>query len=100
MLIEIFGKDINSELDFHKQFNKYAEWTYYGYNLNALWDVLSGGFSGHLVWYDSSTSQERLGNTFFTIIEMFEKTHLMNKEMIAKYPENWTSDDEFNYELK
>lgn len=99
MDIEIFGKEIQNAMDFHKQFNKYAQWTYYGHNLDALWDVLKG-FSGHLVWYDSKISEQVLGETFHEIIAMFEETRIHSEEKCRKYPQHFTDDDKFTYELR
>ncbi|MBR1376151.1 MAG: barstar family protein [Cardiobacteriaceae bacterium] len=101
MLIEIYGKDIYNELDFHRQFNKYAQWTYYGHNLNALWDVLRDmELPTHLIWYDSEISKARLGERFTLIVSVLEDAYKDSSELYLRAPKFYTPDEKFTYELK
>ena len=102
MLIEIFGKDIHTEEDFHKQFNNYVGYHWYGHTLDAMWDVLTGMLErpAHLVWYNSEISKERLGKTYEMIIDMFKKTAQHDEELCNRRPQFFAPDEKFTYELK
>ena len=102
MNIEIFGKEIQNEMDFHKQFNKYADYPYYGHNLNALWDVLTGMLErpAHLIWHDSKLSKEVLGETFNTITDMFEEVSKHDEDLCQRLPQYRQPDEKFTYELR
>ena len=94
MKIIIDGLFIASEDDFHKAIAKELNLpSWYGHNLNALWDVLTGMIERplELVWLNSEMSRTRLGR-YEKIIELLEDisnrdVHLgrkMNFEYILK----------------
>ena len=100
MKIEIFGKEIKDEMDFHRQFNKYADCSFYGHNLDALWDVLTGmlDMPVHLIWYDSDISAKIL-ERYKMIIEILERTRIFFEEICKNNPQ-YPSDKKFTYELR
>ena len=92
---EIKGGSIRTEADFHKAISMalgFPSW--YGKNLNALWDILSADLPkpSKLVWHDSSLSKEALGPVFQDIIDILERAQ--------KQYENWGEPDRFRYELR
>ncbi|MBP5789978.1 MAG: barstar family protein, partial [Neisseriaceae bacterium] len=87
------------------QFHKYiyTNCPFYGRNLDALWDVFTGGFldrPAHLIWYDSKISEEVLGETFHKIIEMFEEVRIHDEDLCQRLPQFWQPDEKFTYELR
>ncbi len=71
---EIDGKKINTVNDFHTEIAallRLPEW--YGRNLDALWDLLTGHVDTNvkLIWKNHSVSKDRLGNEFDKIISVF-----------------------------
>jgi ribonuclease inhibitor len=67
MQIEFQGEQIKSELDFHRQFAIAFELDFYGNNLDALWDSLTGDVERPvvLVWLNSEQSREDMGSVSF-----------------------------------
>lgn len=102
MDIEIFGKEIKNEMDFHRQFNKYADYPYYGHSLPALRDVLTGMLERpvHLIWHNSEVSKEILGETYQYIIEMFEEVRIHDEDLCQRLPQFWQPDEKFTYKLR
>jgi len=95
MRLQIDGENVKTEQDFHSVFSKFLGiQNYYGNNLHALWDVLSTGVERpfHIDWNHSDISIDCLGNTFFQIVEIFEKTRCQDE----KY--GWK--DKFTYQIK
>ena len=95
MEIKITGNIINKEKDFHTQLAvALGVQQYYGYNLHALWDLLSLSIERpiHLVWKDSSESKKKLGKQFEEIVSILERVRLEDK----KY--GW--EDKFTYSLE
>ncbi len=81
MEIIIDGTAINSEEDLHDFFAKslsLPDW--YGRNLNALWDVLTGMIDMPLtiIWRNSEISKHRIFN-FEQIISVLKKVELRFK---------------------
>jgi ribonuclease inhibitor len=74
MQVEINGKEIGTEDDFHRQIAYLLDFgQYYGHNLNALWDRLTVdiGRPVKLVWHNSDISRQRLGRvTFERIVDL------------------------------
>ena len=95
MEIKITGNIINKEKDFHTQLAvALGVQQYYGYNLHALWDLLSLSIERpiHLVWKNSSESKKKLGKQFEEIVSILERVRLEDE----KY--GW--EDKFTYSLE
>jgi ribonuclease inhibitor len=94
MTIVVDGRSISSEADFHLQIAAALDLSYYGRNLDALWDLLSGGVDRPLtiLWTDSSGSKDRLGAVFDAIIRVFEKAKAQD--------ERWGLAERFEYVLE
>jgi ribonuclease inhibitor len=95
MNIEIDGNYVFSEKDFHVQLaKKLGVEKFYGFNLDALWDLLSAGVERPLilVWKDSEKSRVQMGDVFFKIIEILKRVELQDQKF------GWT--DKFSYILK
>lgn len=75
--IIINGNKIKTEREFHIQMASELDLgPYYGYNLDALWDRLSTDIERpiRLVWENSSLSQRELGDIYFKIIFILDRT--------------------------
>lgn len=94
MIIYIYGSQINSEADFHRQLEKSLGLAYHGRNLDALWDTLSGGVERplKLIWKDASMSRDKLGARFEQILKIIE--HAKNED------ERFEWDERFTYSLE
>ena len=71
------GKDIKNKKDFHKQIKNILNLPeYYGENLDALWDCLTGGVETPLtiIWEDFSYSKQTLGVYADKIMTLFKDT--------------------------
>lgn len=99
----INGSEIKSKNDFHKKIaNLLSAEDFvdgYGYNLDALWDVMSSGAGLNCIlhWKNSDVSKEILGNDYFDkVIEIFEDAE--------KYPwhqwEQYKFDSPFRFYLE
>lgn len=72
----IDGDEFSSETDFHEKIAAAMEFpSYYGKNLDALWDVLSADVQRPvtLVWRNSASSKEPMGASFTKIIDLLNK---------------------------
>lgn len=74
LLLEMDGRKINTESDFHREISNilgFPEW--YGRNLDALWDLLTGHIDTNvrLTWRYHNVSRERLGDDFNRIMSVF-----------------------------
>jgi len=81
--IQIDGNLIKSEQDFHVAIAKLLEFPeWYGKNLDALWDLLTGHVETdvQLTWSNHQISKENLGEDFKAIISVFE-------DLKESYPE-------------
>ncbi len=89
------GLNIYTESDVHGVLSKKLDFgPYYGRNLNALWDRLSNDVERPvtLVWTNSDTTRQRLGDTFNRIVEVLERVRKQDIEL--------NFDDKFDYILK
>lgn len=96
MEIKILGHQIKEEKDFHIQFSySLGIEKFYGHNLDALWDILSGGLEHptHLIWYNSLESKKNLGEDFDKISSVLEEARL-------EYEEYEDNNKLFTYTLK
>jgi ribonuclease inhibitor len=95
MQIEIQGEQIESELDFHRQFAIAFELDFYGNNLDALWDSLTGDVERPvlLVWLNSDQSRENMGSVSFDRI-----VQILNKVQAEDLADGW--DERFEVQLR
>lgn len=74
-VVNLDGSRINTVDDFHHQIAKVMDFPdYYGKNLDALWDCLTGDVDAdvRLVWKQHHLSKTNLGDGFGKIIRIFE----------------------------
>lgn len=93
MNIEIHGDKILTELEFHNEIaRQFDVELYYGKNLDALWDLLSGGVERpiNLIWFNSTTSKEKL-SCFEEIVFILEK--------VKNQDEQFNLEEKFAYTL-
>lgn len=73
MIAEIDGLKIRTEADFHSEIARALSFgSYYGKNLDALWDVLSRELERpvSLVWKNADTSQKSMPVEFEKIVDL------------------------------
>ncbi|WP_080937109.1 barstar family protein [Burkholderia plantarii] len=83
MVVEIDGRQIRSEADFHVAIAKALNLpSYYGRNLDALWDTLSADVERpvSLIWCESSVSQAEMSESFGRIVEILRKVERQDVE--------------------
>jgi len=92
--IVVDGGIISSEADFHRQIATALNLTYYGRNLDALWDILSGGVERPftIVWVNSSRSRDQLGSVLDSIVRVFDRARAQD--------ERWGLAEPFEYMLE
>ena len=93
MNIEIHGDKILTELEFHNEIaRQFDVELYYGKNLDALWDLLSGGVERpiNLIWFNSTISKEKL-SCFEEIVFFLEK--------VKNQDEQFNLEEKFTYTL-
>lgn len=84
--VYIDGRTIKTELDFHQFFVHHFDdfGDFYGYNLDAFWDIIScGGLANvHLYWQYHEISKQNLNITFHSIIFFLNllKTEIQNNQ--------------------
>lgn len=96
MILNINGDIVFSQNDFHEQVAHYFDVAnFYGYNSDALYDLLTGGVDRplHLLWHGSELAHKRIGDDFDLIIKVFDLVIEFDK-LIRK-----NSNDIFSYEL-
>jgi ribonuclease inhibitor len=94
MKIELDGKKVLSEEDFHQALAvAFDVQAYYGSNLDALWDLLSSGVERPvvLIWKNAETSRASMGIAFEKITEILERVEQQDKTY------GW--EDKFRYQL-
>ncbi|ROV52399.1 barstar family protein [Neisseria chenwenguii] len=94
MVIYIDGNFVSKEIEFHEQLaHQLGITSYYGNNLDALWDLLSISIERPLtlVWFNSEKSKEFLGEDFEKIVRILERV----KQQDISY--NW--EEKFTYYL-
>lgn len=93
--IYLDGSCVLSEKEFHSIISLSLDFgSYYGRNLDALWDRLSTDIERpvKIIWLNSELSRVRLDNYFDKIIEVFERVKLQDLNF------NW--EEKFDYVLK
>jgi ribonuclease inhibitor len=81
--VTIQGEDIKSEPEFHVAISKALNFSsYYGKNLDALWDVLSTDVERPLtlIWKNSQLSKAHLANTFEKIVGILKRVEAQDAE--------------------
>ena len=75
MHIVIDGEAVKSVGDFHTILARELSLTYYGRNLDAMWDALTADWESPicLVWKKSRASSEALGEKFGQIVDVLER---------------------------
>ncbi|QQD81464.1 barstar family protein [Bacillus siamensis] len=76
IVVIIDGKDITSTEALHRILKDQLDFPdYYGENLNALWDCLTGWieFPLTLVWKNFDISQKALGSDADDVLELFQE---------------------------
>lgn len=94
MDVVIRGEEIVSEMDFHQQLAAALDaQEFYGFNQDALWDLLSAGVERPvvLVWRNAQISKMNMGASFEGIIEVLER--------VKHQDEGFGWKDKFTYEL-
>jgi len=85
MTLELDGTEIRSIAEFHSKFQECAAVPeFYGHNLDALWDTLTGLLNSPLkiVWKNSSISKEHFETGFLKIVEILSEAaehNMINK---------------------
>lgn len=93
MDIKIYGDKMLGELDFHNEIARQFEVeSYYGKNLDALWDLLSTGVERpvNIIWLNANISREKIPS-FDKIISIFERAKIQDEQF------EW--EDKFTYTL-
>ncbi|MGE1005742.1 barstar family protein [Ralstonia pseudosolanacearum] len=94
MNIKLTGDNIKSEADFHRQLAKsLGVEEFYGFNCDALWDLLSASVERplNLTWENSAESREKMGEAFERIVAILERVKQQDEEF------GWV--DRFTYVL-
>jgi len=92
--IIIFGEKMMTEMDFHQQLaTALGVKDFYGFNRDALWDLLSAGVERPLVllWQNAQLSKVNLGASFDGIVEVLER--------VKQQDESFGWKDKFTYEF-
>lgn len=96
MTVIINGSDIKNETDFHRALSKALSFpSYYGFNLHALWDVLSTDIERPvtIIWNDSEKSKTQMGEREFQwIVDVLKRTEQQDLSF------GW--EDRFTFELR
>tara|TARA_R110000868_G_scaffold110920_2_gene299934 strand:- start:1570 stop:1881 length:312 start_codon:yes stop_codon:yes gene_type:complete len=82
MDIELDGRAVVTEQDFHRLLaTALGVQDFYGYNLDALWDLLSSGVERPLTlkWKNCSLSRCSMGNSFNEILGVLERVRLQDE---------------------
>ncbi|MGR2741102.1 barstar family protein [Billgrantia sp. Q4P2] len=97
MIAEIDGRQVQSEVDFHVAIAQALGFpSYYGSNLDALWDALSTDVERPvlLVWSNSSLSQAAMKTDFDRIVEILRNVERQDAEW------NLPEEERFKIELR
>jgi len=90
MRVVISGSDIHSEADFHRKISEAMDFpSYYGKNLDSLWDILSTDIERPitLVWENAALSKESMGDGFYKIVDLLNR--------VATQDIEWGLDERF-----
>ncbi|MFC0130816.1 barstar family protein [Ralstonia solanacearum] len=94
MNIKLMGDKIRNEDDFHEQLAKsLGVEVFYGFNCDALWDLLSASVERplNLTWEHSAESRAKMGDSFERIVAVLERVKQQDEEF------GWV--DRFTYVL-
>lgn len=85
-ILEIPGAEIRTKQDFHNRFLAHPTVPgFYGRNLDALWDAITGLVERpfHIVWTDASLSRERLGADFDALVRVMRDAEAGDRDRPA-----------------
>ncbi|WP_082054768.1 barstar family protein [Cupriavidus basilensis] len=94
MQIKINGVAVKSEMDFHRELaSALGVESFYGYNLDALWDLLSSSVERPLClnWTNASASKISMGKSYCNIVDVLERVKIQD--------ERFGFVDKFTYEI-
>ncbi|WP_081026124.1 barstar family protein [Ralstonia solanacearum] len=94
MNVKLDGNLIKSEVDFHRQLAKsLGVEDFYGFNCDALWDLLSASVERplNLIWENSAVSRAGMGGAFEKIVAILERVRQQDEKF------GWV--DRFTYAL-
>ncbi|AYB62797.1 barstar family protein [Ralstonia solanacearum] len=94
MKVELDGNLIKSEIDFHWKLAKsLGVERGYGFNCDALWDILSASVDRplSLIWGNSAVSRAEMGDSFERIVAILERVRQQDEKF------GWV--DRFTYAL-
>lgn len=83
MIIEIDGEAIQSEADFHYALGESLDLSsYYGRNLDALWDVLSTDVERpiRIEWKNAAASKAVMGECFDRLVNVLRRVESQDVE--------------------
>ncbi|NLR76975.1 barstar family protein [Leeia aquatica] len=83
MIVEIDGEHITSDVNFHRAISKAFDLSsYYGNNLDALWDALSTDIERPvlLIWNNSSISKNAMPADFDRIIKVLRRVEFQDAQ--------------------
>ncbi|QUP54589.1 barnase inhibitor [Ralstonia syzygii] len=83
MNVDLMGENIKSEADFHRQLAQSLDVeAFYGFNCDALWDLLSAGIERplKLTWRNSASSKANMGESFEIIVSILERVKLQDEK--------------------
>ncbi len=83
----IDGTKIKSEKDLHSFFFNTFDIPYYGRNLDALNDVLTGMLEGPLrfIWTDTQTSRSNMGERFDFIVSFLKRVESKEADLVFEF---------------
>jgi len=92
-LLEIDGRDVQTEKTFHEAVTRASGIDWYGQNLDALWDLLTGLVEAPIEvrWSSAALSRTAMGEDFVAIVAVI-------REAEERYRSEWP-DQVFKFEL-
>ncbi|EHP42652.1 barstar (barnase inhibitor) [Cupriavidus basilensis OR16] len=94
MKIHINGDVVRSEMDFHRELaSALGVESFYGFNLDALWDLLSSSVERpvFLMWINAGVSRKYMGKSYFEIVDILERVKIQDERF------GWN--DKFTYKI-
>lgn len=83
MIVEIDGRQVRSEAEFHSAISEALAFpSFYGENLDALWDILSTDVERpvKLIWNHSASSKTDMAERFDEIVGILRKVERQDAE--------------------
>jgi ribonuclease inhibitor len=91
--LDIDGRVVRTEQAFHHAVMEASQFGYYGHNLDALWDVLTGIVDApiQIRWSHAASSKAGMGERFAQIVQVIQDAE-------ERYNSEWPSEI-FKFEL-